>query len=119
MVVPSDWISAKAVRQRLHDTSYRFMFSETTASAERVRGSVKAVVVLQSLRSTICCLVERSSQQPAADERSGSGMMTEAVKSQGGHPTGASYADKAVGIVLRILKQNTELQTRLLISTAE
>lgn len=117
MVVPSEWISAKAVRQRLHDTSYRFMFSETTASAERARGSVKAVVVSQSLRSTICCLVERSSQQPAADERSGSGMMTR--RSQGGHPTGASYADKAVGIVLRILKQNTELQTRLLISTAE
>lgn len=63
----------------------------------------------------ICCLIERSSQQPAADERSGSGMMSEAVRSQRGHPTGANYADKGVGIVLRILKQNTELQTRLLI----
>lgn len=54
----------------------------------------------------ICLLVERNSQQPAADERSGSVRTSEAVRSQGGHPTSASYAGKALDIVLRILKQN-------------
>ncbi|XP_035169728.1 uncharacterized protein LOC118159227 [Oxyura jamaicensis] len=62
-------------------------------------------------------LVERSSQQDGVDKRADSGTMTEAIANQGGGHTSASCAHKAVAIVHRTLKQNTQLQTRPLIST--
>lgn len=62
-------------------------------------------------------LVERSRQQDAVDKRADSGTVTEAIANQGGGHTSASCAHKAVAIVHRTLKQNTQLQTRPLLST--
>lgn len=62
-------------------------------------------------------LVQRSSHQDAVDKRAGSGTMTEAIPSLGDYHTSASCAHKTVANVHRTSKQNTNLQTRPLIST--
>lgn len=55
----------------------------------------------------ICCLVQRSSQQDAADKKAGSGTMAEVVRSQGSGHTSAGCAGKSVAIVQRTVKENT------------